>query len=341
MRLAYNKSMSFQGSIVLGSGFVLSDEVGKHWLEADPSLSDVIYPYLNGEDLNSRPDASASRWVINFFDWSEERAREYQVPYSHIEQHVKPERQRRKPNGDYQLRKPLPIRWWQYAEKRPTLHAALERVGRCIVIAIVSKAIIPYRVDALQVFSHRVAVFPADDSALLAVLSSNFHWLWAVRYSSTLETRVNYSITDALETFPFAPASGAIEDVGEELDSTRREIMLRLNLGLTKLYNRVHDPDDAGQDIVVLRDIHRRIDVAVAAAYGWSDLSLEHGHHPTPQGIRWTVAPAAQREILDRLLELNHQRHAEEVAAGVVDGRKAGRKRAAASVEGQLSMEDA
>ena len=28
-----------------------------------------LFPYLNGEDLNSRWDCSASRWVINFHDW--------------------------------------------------------------------------------------------------------------------------------------------------------------------------------------------------------------------------------------------------------------------------------
>ena len=32
-----------------------------------------LFPYLNGEDLNSRPDQSPSRWVINFFDWPLDR----------------------------------------------------------------------------------------------------------------------------------------------------------------------------------------------------------------------------------------------------------------------------
>ena len=42
-----------------------------------PATLDVVMPYLNGEDLNSRPDCSASRWVINFRDWPLERAEQY------------------------------------------------------------------------------------------------------------------------------------------------------------------------------------------------------------------------------------------------------------------------
>ena len=40
----------------------------------DPRNKAVLFPYLNGEDLNSRWDCSASRWVINFHDWPIEQA---------------------------------------------------------------------------------------------------------------------------------------------------------------------------------------------------------------------------------------------------------------------------
>ena len=68
----------------------------------------------------------------------------------------------------------------------------------------------------------------------------------------------------------------------------------------------------------------------MAAAYGWSDLDLGHGFHETKQGVRYTISEAARRTVLDRLLALNHQRHAEEeaekaaqaVSAPVKRGRK-------------------
>jgi hypothetical protein len=87
----------------------------------------------------------------------------------------------------------------------------------------------------------------------------------------------------------------------------------------------VHDPACHDEDIAELREIHRLIDEAVVRAYGWDDLlaqGLDHGFHETRQGVRYTVGPIVRQEILDRLLELNHERYAEEVAAGL-HGKKA------------------
>jgi hypothetical protein len=87
--------------------------------------------------------------------------------------------------------------------------------------------------------------------------------------------------------------------------------------GMTKTYNRFHDPEESSTDIRRLRELHQEMDEAVARAYGWTDLRLEHGFHETKQGVRFTISEAARREVLDRLLELNHQRYAEEVAEGL------------------------
>lgn len=71
--LTTNANKSFQGSIILGKGFILDPEEAKELIAKDPKNKDVIYPYLNGNDLNNRVDQSPSRWVINFFDWPERR----------------------------------------------------------------------------------------------------------------------------------------------------------------------------------------------------------------------------------------------------------------------------
>jgi hypothetical protein len=72
-RLKANEGKSFQGSIVLGMGFVLTPEEAERLVDKDPRNKDVLFPYLNGEDRNSRPDQSPSHWVINFFDWPLDR----------------------------------------------------------------------------------------------------------------------------------------------------------------------------------------------------------------------------------------------------------------------------
>src|SRR5690606_21220023 len=75
-RLKANEGKSFIGSYVLGMGFVMSPEEAQALIAKDPRNRDVLLPYLNGEDLNSRPDQSPSRWVINFRDWPLDRSAE-------------------------------------------------------------------------------------------------------------------------------------------------------------------------------------------------------------------------------------------------------------------------
>jgi hypothetical protein len=52
-------------------------------------------------------------------------------------------------------------------------------------------------------------------------------------------------------------------------------------------------------------------------AYGWSDLELGHGYHKTKQGLRFTISELVRREILQRLLKLNHERYGEEQKQGL------------------------
>ena len=105
--------------------------------------------------------------------------------------------------------------------------------------------------------------------------------------------------------------------------------MLARQEGLTNIYNRFHDPKETSPDIQTLRDLHVEMDNAVAAAYGWTDLDLGHGFHETKQGIRFTISEPARREVLQRLLKLNHERYAEEVAQGLHDKKKPAAKKAA------------
>jgi hypothetical protein len=144
-----------------------------------------------------------------------------------------------------------------------------------------------------------------------------------------MKTDINYSPSDVFETLPLPGLTPQMRELGDRLDIYRRNVMLARRAGLTKTYNLVHDPGCTDTDIVELRVIHTAIDEATVRAYGWDDLldELDHGFHPLGRETRYTVGPAAQREILDRLLELNHERYAEEDAAGLHDK---GKKRATA-----------
>jgi hypothetical protein len=301
-RLPGNAGVAYIGCYTLGMGFVVDVDEAQEWIAADPRNAEVLFPYLNGEDLNSRPDSSASRWVIDFNDRSEDAAAEFVLPFAHLVETVKPER----------AAKAKAVReapWWLFFRARPALRGAIDTLADVLVIARVSKSVMPMRVPTGPVMSEACVVFATCSYSVQAVLSSSLHQLWAITYGSTLETRVRYTPSDVFETFPLPAAGDRLDAVGRTLDDERREIMLRRDLGLTKLYNLVNDPEIHGdEDVDRLREIHVEIDAATTAAYGWDDIRLGHGFHNFRQVQRWTVSPSARVESLDRLLFENHRR---------------------------------
>lgn len=361
-KLRANADKSFQGSIVLGMGFVLTPEEAATVIARNPKNRDCLFPYLNGEDLNSRPDQSPSRWVINFFDWplnrsgdghwasAEEKQRkewlrsgvvpaDYTEPVaadypdllSIVEEKVKPERTRRNEKGEFALRYPLYLKWWIYAEKRPALYGTIAGMGRYLVHPLTSKHHNLVFYGSGQVSSHMTVVLAIDSWAEYASLQGEAHWKWALEYGNKLETRPQYTPSDCFETFPFPNSHDGLEDIGERFYQHRQSMTQNRQEGLTKVYNRFHDPQETAVDIVELRRLQVEMDRTVSAAYSWQDLDLGHGFHETKQGIRFTISEAARREVLDRLLALNHQRHAEEAAAAATQAAatpaKRGRKK--------------
>ena len=188
------------------------------------------------------------------------------------------------------------------------------------MIARVSKTVLPVMVQTGQIFSIDLNVFSTDNTGMLGLLSSAPHYWWAISRASTMKGDLRYTPTDVFETLPRPDVTDEMREIGDRLDTFRRELMLARQAGLTATYNLVHDQRCTDADIAELRDIHRAIDVAVVHAYGWDDLlaaGLDHGFHETRQGPRYTIGAVVRQEILDRLLELNHERYAAEVKAGL------------------------
>lgn len=369
-RLVGNQDKSFQGSIVLGMGFVLTPEEAQALIEKDSRNKNVLFPYLNGEDLNSRPDQSPSRWVINFKDWAldaehddpkKPKGKPYAVDYPDclaiVEEKVKPER-------DKNNRKERREKWWQYAEKCPALYDAIADKKRVLVRSRVSNINSIAFVPTSIVMSEATVVFNFDDYGSFAILQAMAHTEWLTYHASSMRTDVRYTPSDCFETFPFpestnvrskdfSPSSTKVlttninanlEEIGEKYYTHRQSIMQTRQEGLTKTYNRFHNPEETAADIQQLRSLHIEMDNAVAAAYGWQDIDLGHDFHKTKQGLRYTISETARREVLDRLLLLNHERYDEEVAQGLHDkGKKKGKTggknaKKQVSSEGQLSL---
>ena len=313
LRLKENAGIAFQGCIVLGMGFVLEAAEAQEWIAADPRNAEVLFPYLNGEDLNSRPDASPSRWVIDFREMPESEASSFALPWDRVRTAVWPERIVK----DAVKYPRMVNEWWKFWNARPVMRGAIAELAEVLVIARVSKTVMPLRVPTGQVASEACVVFACDDYGVQAVLSSSLHQLWAITYGSGMRNDPRYTPSDVFETFPRPEHTEHLYEIGRAIDDERRQIMLGRGLGLTKLYNAVNDSaitDSGDSDIARVRALHEELDRIVLDAYGWSDIDPAHGFHTFRRMERWTVNPTARVEILDRLLEENQLRAREETA---------------------------
>jgi hypothetical protein len=322
-RLGENADSAFIGSYVLGMGFTMAPEEAAALIEKDSRNADVLFPYLDGASVNDEPVHTPRRWVINFFDWSEERARKYSDCFAIVEELVKPERQEKNFRGEFKKRRPLPQRWWIYADKRPKLYRTISFLSAVLVIVRHSSTVAFARVPSSYVYQDGLAVIATESFVELGVLNSEFHRRWALRHGSTIGHGVRYTPSDVYDTFPRPSASKAVDLAGRALHEARAEIMADEQRGLTDIYNAVNDRKATSEQVQRLRDLHMALDYAVRDAYGWAGLlpDLRHGFHEVRlQGERFTFAPEVADEVLDLLLEENKRRYEAEGAGSLHAG---------------------
>jgi hypothetical protein len=333
--LLANAEKSFQGSIVLGMGFTFDDsnpdatpiQEMHQLIEKNPKNADKIFPYIGGEEVNSSPTHAHQRYVINFFDMSEEEAWNSPDLMEIVKVKVKPER-------DVQKRDALRIKWWQYAEKRPGLVKAIAPLKSVLVISRVGQhgsfTFLPNKI----VYSDSLVVIAIDSFSAFSTLQSRPHEIWARFLGSSMKDDLRYTPSDCFETFPFPEnweTNAALEAVGKTYYEYRAALMVRNNQGLTDTYNRFHNPDERHPDILQLRLLHAQMDRAVLDAYGWTDISTDctflldyedeeddentsKRQKKKPWRYRWPEE--IHDEVLARLLELNHQRAEAETLSG-------------------------
>ena len=319
--LAANQRASFIGSYVLGKGFVLSEEEAAKLISKNSHNRDVLSPYLSGKDLNSSLTQSPTRWVINFHAWPLNRksaprgydgpvAAEYPDCLGIVRRLVKPDRDKNK-------RKARRERWWQYAETCPALYRTIAEMDRVLVCSLVTKYPVFAFVPRDCVFMHKLAVHAFQDDWVFGLLSSSMVRAWIWKYSSTMRNDLNYSPSDSFQTLAFPKRTESLHSSAVEFELARQELMTVSSQGLTKSQNTFHDPTKNSAEVLRLREAQRLLDIAVMNSYGWSDVELNHDFQDTRLGSRFTISGEAQHEVLDRLLELNHQRHAQEVEEGL------------------------
>ena len=355
-KLQKQSEYSYQGSITLGMGFTFAEEDNgtvnsietmKSLISLNPQNEEKIFPYIGGEELNSSPTHSHRRYAINFGEIDENEARKWPDLFSIIESRVKPER----------LKKSKEVAkwpWWHYWRPRNEMYEAISGMNRVLLTnaqASPHLALVFYCTDVVFANSLNILVF--DQWRDFAVLQSSLHETWARFFSSSMKDDLRYNPTDCLNTFPF-PTSDWIQnrssthfsklaECGEEYHEERARIMLVHQEGLTTTYNRFHSPNEKSPEIIKLRELHDEMDRAVLRAYGWDDLAesatceflldyeeeedvevssqlsgvsnSKKSKKKKPWRLRWP--DEFRDEVLARLLELNEQRHQEELLTGV------------------------
>jgi len=297
-----------QGQDIMGRGFELTAEERADLLGRDPRSEEVIFPLFNGQDLNTMGALEPYRWVIYFRDWPETAARKYPAAFRLVEDQVKPYRE----SLTGQIHQDC---YWKFWDLRPQLIRELEQRKTILASAINSKYVSFRRVPTGNVYNKKTKLYFLDTWWEFAVLQSSFHQEWAFWTCGTLgASTINYSTSAALETWPMPTKlddhQDELELLGREYHAMREHILLEGGVGLTKLYNRFHDPKDADEEVEQLRRRHAELDSAVARAYGWDGTSCEHGFHevgylPENDRVRFTLSDAARSAALRRLALLN------------------------------------
>lgn len=166
-------------------------------LQAAERNAEVVKPFLGGEDLNSRPTGTASRWIVDFGIMTQEEATSFAEPMAWVRRRVHPYRQEmsHKPrNQKY---------WWRFEHPGVGLRRAIRDLDEVLVIALVGKTGDARPNPHRSGFQPRArGVRDRHEFVDQAVLSSAFHQTWAIKYGSTLETRVRYVHRSVFDTFP-------------------------------------------------------------------------------------------------------------------------------------------
>ncbi len=351
--LEENRNKAFIGAILLGMGFTFDDndkkdnanstQEMKRLIAERPSLAARIFPYLGGEEINSDPQQEPHRFAFNLSDLNEKDAKaQFPELYGIAKEKVKPQR-----DG---LKRPIyRDNWWRFGEPQFALAHRLSQLRYALAVSRVSAQFGFARVRTGPIFADSTVVFLFDTLSSFAVLQSRIHEIWARFFSSSMKDDLRYAPSDCFETFAFPPGyegHSALEAAGQTYHDHRAALMIAADEGMTKTYNRFHDSEEAGATIQRLRELHDEMDRAVLRAYGWDDLADElrpvflteetEDDHTYQGRYFW---PAEQRDrVLARLLALNAERHAEEIAAGLVPT-KASRKTGSGVDDAQDSLD--
>ncbi len=302
--LASNLGVTSRGFELGGAGFLISEASAMRLAEGDEgAIGRVMRPYRNGRDIT---ECCRGLYVIDLYGFDEDAVRRrYPALFQHLLESVKPSR-------DHNRMASVRARWWLHRRLREELRLMLQGLTRYFATVETSKHGVFVGLDPEVLADNKLIVVAIPDFAILGVLSSRLHRVWALASGGRLGYGNDpvYVKSRCFDPFPFPAAGGAqsalIRDLGESLDAHRkRQQALHPGLTITGMYNvleklRSGEALTAKEKVIheeglvsVLKQIHDDLDAAVFEAYGWPSTLTDE-------------------EILERLVALNAERADEE-----------------------------
>ena len=197
--LKENANCSFQGPEKNGP-FDIDGELARQWLkQPNPNgkpNSEVLKPSWNGLDLTRRP---RDKWIIDFgTTMTEADAALFEIPFSWVLEHVKPERDKNRDNSRKN-------HWWRFGRTGGDIRAALSGLPRYIATAHVSKHRLFIWLNGNVLPDKMLIVIARSDDATFGILHSRFHELWSLQMCTWMGVGNDprYTPTTCFETFPF------------------------------------------------------------------------------------------------------------------------------------------
>lgn len=329
-RLIENRDAAFQGTLKVGA-FDVEGDVARSWLTAPTNPngkknSAVLRPWMNGMDVTRRP---SGKWIIDFgVSMPETEASLFELPFEHVVQHVKPVRSKVRREGHRK-------KWWIYGEARGAMRSAIKDIDRFIATPRVAKHRLFVWLDSSVMPDGRLVVIARDDDVSFGILHSTFHETWSTELGGWhgVGNDPQYTPSLGFETFAFpeglTPDVPAADYLGDPRAQKIAEAAAELNrlrenwLNPPDLVDRVPEVVESYPDRLIPKDdkaakelkkrtltnlynarpawldhAHKKLDEAVAEAYGWGD--------------DWRDGKLTDDEILARLFRLNQERAAKQ-----------------------------
>jgi SAM-dependent methyltransferase len=269
-----NPKPCFEGQQPGHDGFRLEAQERDQLISKDAKSAEVIFPYLNGDELLSGDCKYIPRSIIDFENRSMDVAARYKLAFEHLKKAVLPKWQANaadeksktgKDAGEHQNRLKT---WWLLKRPREAMLEAIRPLPRYIVCARVTKRPIFEFLHSHIRPDSSLTVFTFADDYSFGILQSGIHWLWFTTKCSTLTERFRYTSDTVFDTFPWpqSPTLKNIRAVAEAalaLRTLRHEIMQANGWSLRELYKSLETPGENR-----LRTAHAALDTAVRAAYG-------------------------------------------------------------------------